>query len=169
MVSHLQYAVDTIFFGEWSKDNAMSLMCILKCFEEVSGLRVNFNKSRVYGVGVNESEIDEMARWIRCSRGEFPFIYLGLPIGECMSRINAWNPVIEKVKKRLIDWKAKTMLFGGHLTLVKSVLGSLPLYYLSMFHVPSSVIKQLESIRKTSFGVGWGKGKNLHGLNGAHY
>ena len=36
-MSHLQYAGDTIFFGEWNKENAKSLMCILKCFEEVSG------------------------------------------------------------------------------------------------------------------------------------
>ncbi|GJW93557.1 hypothetical protein Tco_0173229 [Tanacetum coccineum] len=43
-VSHLQYANDTIFFGEWSKENAKALMCVLKCFEEVSGLRVNWNR-----------------------------------------------------------------------------------------------------------------------------
>ncbi|GJW95236.1 reverse transcriptase domain, reverse transcriptase zinc-binding domain protein [Tanacetum coccineum] len=49
-VSHLQYADDTIFFGEWNKENARSFMCILKCFEEVSRLRVNYNK-RVLGDG----------------------------------------------------------------------------------------------------------------------
>ncbi|GJR02955.1 RNA-directed DNA polymerase, eukaryota, reverse transcriptase zinc-binding domain protein [Tanacetum coccineum] len=47
------------------------------------------------------------------------------------------------------------MSFGGRLTLVKSVLGSLPLYYFSMFHVPLSVIKCLERIRWG--GVGEGK------------
>ena len=49
VVSHLQYADDTIFFGEWTKENARSLMCILKCFEEVSGLKVNCKKSKLYG------------------------------------------------------------------------------------------------------------------------
>ncbi|GKB98886.1 putative RNA-directed DNA polymerase, partial [Tanacetum coccineum] len=33
VVSHLQYADDTIFFGEWNKESAKALMCILKCFE----------------------------------------------------------------------------------------------------------------------------------------
>ncbi|GKB24580.1 reverse transcriptase domain, reverse transcriptase zinc-binding domain protein [Tanacetum coccineum] len=84
-VSHLQYADDTIFFGEWSMENARSLMC--------------------------SGEIDEMAQWMRCSVGELPFTYLGLPIGQ-MKRSNAWRPVIEKFKKRLCDWKAKMMSFG---------------------------------------------------------
>ncbi|GKC79253.1 hypothetical protein Tco_1130027 [Tanacetum coccineum] len=108
-------------------------MCILKCFEEVSRLRINYNKSRLYGIGVNNSELEDMVRWMGCDIGEFPFTYLGLPIGENMRRVNAWKPVIEKFKNRLAEWKAKMMSFGGRLTLVNSVLGSLPLYYFSMF------------------------------------
>ncbi|GKA75155.1 kinase-like domain, beta-lactamase/transpeptidase-like protein [Tanacetum coccineum] len=135
VVSHLQYADDTIFFGEWNKENAKVLMCILKCFEEVSGLRVNYNKSKLYGVGVNDAQLRDMARWMKCGVGDFPFTYLGLPIGDNMRRVGAWNVVVEKFKSRLGEWKAKTMSFGGRLTLVKSVLGSLPLYYFSMFRV----------------------------------
>nr|GEV86550.1 putative RNA-directed DNA polymerase, eukaryota, reverse transcriptase zinc-binding domain protein [Tanacetum cinerariifolium] len=123
MVSHLQYADDTIFFSEWNKENAKSLMCILKCFEEVSGLRVNYNKSKLYGIGVNEVDLRDMAGWIGCGVRDFPFTYLGLPIGENMMRINAWNLIIDKFKSRLADWKAKPMSFGGRLTLLKSFLG----------------------------------------------
>nr|GEW05829.1 reverse transcriptase domain, reverse transcriptase zinc-binding domain protein [Tanacetum cinerariifolium] len=119
-VSHLQYADDTIFFGKWNKENAKSLMCILKCFEEVSCLRMNYNKSKLYGIGVNEREMAEMARWMGCGIGEFPFAYLGLPIGGNMRRIKAWDSVEEKFKNRLADWKAKMISFGGRLTLVKS-------------------------------------------------
>ncbi|GKC42947.1 reverse transcriptase domain, reverse transcriptase zinc-binding domain protein, partial [Tanacetum coccineum] len=129
VVSHLQYADDTVFFGEWNVENARVLMCILKCFEEVSRLKVNLNKSRVYGVGVSQNEIEGMARWMGCCVGEFPFTYLGLPIGLNMKRVSAWRPVVEKVKKRFLEWRAKSMSFGGRLMLVKSVLGSLSLYF----------------------------------------
>nr|GEZ37600.1 reverse transcriptase domain, reverse transcriptase zinc-binding domain protein [Tanacetum cinerariifolium] len=61
-------------------------------------------------------ELAEMARWMGFSIGEFPFTYLGLPIGENMRRKNAWNPVVQKFKKRLADWKAKTMSFEDRLT-----------------------------------------------------
>nr|GEX60003.1 UvrD-like helicase, ATP-binding domain, P-loop containing nucleoside triphosphate hydrolase [Tanacetum cinerariifolium] len=77
--------------------------------------------------GVVRWGYDGMARWMGCGIGEFPLTYLGLPIGENMRWINAWGPVVEKFINKLADWKAKTMSFGGHLTLVKSVLGSFPL------------------------------------------
>ncbi|GJR73861.1 reverse transcriptase domain, reverse transcriptase zinc-binding domain protein [Tanacetum coccineum] len=102
VVSHLQYADDTIFFGEWNKENAKVLMCILKCFEEVSGLRVNYNKSKLFGVGVSEAQLRDMARWMKCGVGDFPFTYLGLPIGDNMRRVGAWNLVVEKFKNRFI-------------------------------------------------------------------
>nr|GEW69823.1 putative ribonuclease H protein At1g65750 family [Tanacetum cinerariifolium] len=86
IVPHLQYADDTIFFGEWNLENAKALMCILKCFEEVTGLKVNYNKIRIYGVGVNDVELGDIAKWMRCGVGVFPFTYFGLPIGENMMR-----------------------------------------------------------------------------------
>ncbi|GJV37659.1 hypothetical protein Tco_1410136 [Tanacetum coccineum] len=57
LVSHLQYADDTIFFGEWSKRNAINLIRIMKGFEKVSGLKVNLNKSKARN--------DHEARWVK--------------------------------------------------------------------------------------------------------
>ncbi|GJX30065.1 RNA-directed DNA polymerase, eukaryota, reverse transcriptase zinc-binding domain protein [Tanacetum coccineum] len=42
---------------------------------------------------------------------------------------------------------------GGRLTLIKSVLGSLDIYYFSIFKVPESVLKTFESLRASFF---WG-------------
>ncbi|GJR01528.1 RNA-directed DNA polymerase, eukaryota [Tanacetum coccineum] len=90
VVSHLQYADDTIFFGEWNKQNTINLMCIMKGFEKVSGLKVNLNKSKVYGVGVSRGEVEDMERCMRCSVGELPITYLGLPVGVCMRSESSW-------------------------------------------------------------------------------
>ncbi|GJV98091.1 hypothetical protein Tco_1549668 [Tanacetum coccineum] len=76
-----------------------------------------------------------MAHFIGCRVGEFPFTYLGIPKRVSMRRISAWNGAIDSIKSRLSEWKARAMLFGGRLTLVKSVLGSLLLYYFSMFRI----------------------------------
>ncbi|XP_071700638.1 uncharacterized protein [Rutidosis leptorrhynchoides] len=95
LVSHLQYVDDTIFFGEWSRSNALNLRNLLKCFELASGLKVNFQKSCVYGVGVDHSEVNLVANYLGCQVGKFPFTYLGLPIGSKKKKVKDWGPVID--------------------------------------------------------------------------
>ncbi|XP_071712584.1 uncharacterized protein [Rutidosis leptorrhynchoides] len=102
-LSHLQYADDTIFFGKWDVNNLRSLMNLLKCFELTSGLKVNYHKSNLFGVGVEPHEVEDMARLFGCNIGTFPFTYLGLPIGAKMNKEANWKPVIEKFEKRLAD------------------------------------------------------------------
>nr|GEW17065.1 RNA-directed DNA polymerase, eukaryota, reverse transcriptase zinc-binding domain protein [Tanacetum cinerariifolium] len=57
------------------------------------------------------------------------------------------------ITERLSSWKPKLLSFGGRLTLTKAVLGSLPLYYLSLFRAPKHVISMIERIRSRFF---WG-------------
>lgn len=72
------------FFGKWDGGNARNLMCILKCFEKVLGLKVNLLKSRLYGVEITMWEVIDLAHGLKCSYGDTPFIYLWLPIGDNM-------------------------------------------------------------------------------------
>ena len=44
-ISLLQYADDTIFFGEALMENVRAIKAMLKIFELVSGLKINFAKS----------------------------------------------------------------------------------------------------------------------------
>ncbi|GJU52899.1 RNA-directed DNA polymerase, eukaryota, reverse transcriptase zinc-binding domain protein [Tanacetum coccineum] len=68
-----------------------------------------------------------------------------------MSRINSWDEIVNKLLARLSKWKMKTLSIGGHFTLLKSVLGSTPIFYMSLFKVPSQVLKRMESIRSRFF------------------
>ncbi|XP_071727386.1 uncharacterized mitochondrial protein AtMg01250-like [Rutidosis leptorrhynchoides] len=89
-ITHLQYADDTIFFGEWNKRNAKYISKLLKCFENISGLKVNFRKSKLYGIGTSLTETEQMAQYINCSAGSTPFTYLGLPIRVPTSHTSSW-------------------------------------------------------------------------------
>nr|GEV00563.1 RNA-directed DNA polymerase, eukaryota, reverse transcriptase zinc-binding domain protein [Tanacetum cinerariifolium] len=61
-----------------------------------------------------------------------------------MSRIQMWKDIVDRIKKRLSKWKMQTLSIGGRLTLVKSVLGYMPLYYFSTFKVPMAILRELE-------------------------
>ncbi|XP_071740186.1 uncharacterized protein [Rutidosis leptorrhynchoides] len=66
-ISHLQYTDDTIFSGSWSMENIGNLMKLLKCFVLSSGLKVNYNKSNLFGVGIDKVEVEEMANLFGCN------------------------------------------------------------------------------------------------------
>ncbi|GJX72943.1 RNA-directed DNA polymerase, eukaryota, reverse transcriptase zinc-binding domain protein [Tanacetum coccineum] len=152
-LSHLFYADDVIIFSDWNQQDMDNIIRILNIFYLASGLRININKSNLYGVGVFHSEVDNMAAGTGCSPSYLPFSYLGLPIGSNMSHISNWKVLIDRFKSRLSGWKANLLSSGGRLTLIKSVLGSLCIYFLSIFKAPEAVIKVLESLRASFF---WG-------------
>ncbi|GJY26693.1 RNA-directed DNA polymerase, eukaryota [Tanacetum coccineum] len=107
-LSHLFYADDAIFLGQWSELNIDSLVRVLDCFFRASGLRINMCKSKIMGVNVEDGMVKNAA-------------YLGMKVGGNMSRKQAWKEVMDKVLSRLSRWKMKLLSIGGRLTLLKSV------------------------------------------------
>lgn len=147
LVSHLQFADDSILFCEADEGGIVNIKRILRCFELVSGLKINFHKSEVCGVGVDSDVLVDLAANLNCKSGTLLLSYLGLPLGASLSKRKAWKPVIEKVKARLAGWKRRMLSFAGRLVLIKSVLSCLPVYYLSLFRMPEGVAKDFERIQ----------------------
>ncbi|GJT77946.1 RNA-directed DNA polymerase, eukaryota [Tanacetum coccineum] len=169
MLSHMFYADDVIFVGQWCDDNINTLVQVLECFFHASGLHINMNKSKLMGVLVDDEKVKQAASKLGCLILKPPFSYLGSKVGGSMHRIQAWNEVVDRVYARLSKWKMKTLSIGGRLTLLKSVLGSMPIYHMSIFRVPMSVLRRLESIRSHFFNghdpnskrTSWVKWKNV--------
>lgn len=141
---------------------------MLKLFDVISGLKVNFYKSYVYGINVENEELEEMARLLECRVGNLPIPYLGLRVGGRVGGVEVWKGVVDNVKMRLRKWEGTTASMGGRITLIKSVLAALPLYNLSFLKLPRTIEKHLISLfsqflwggkegeRKVAW-VGWDK------------
>ena len=76
-----------------------------------------------------------------------------------MNRRSAWKPVLEKIQKRLALWKAKILSRAGRLTLIRSVLNSLLVYYMSMFKMPKAIAMEVVSLHRKFFWGGISSGK----------
>ncbi|GJU21171.1 RNA-directed DNA polymerase, eukaryota [Tanacetum coccineum] len=112
-ISHLFYADDAVFIGEWTDSNLRSIIQMLHCFSLASGLKINLQKSNLLGVGVTGSLVNEAAASIGCSVMKAPFKYLGVMVRGNMSKINAWDDMVGKIKSRLSKWKINTLSIGG--------------------------------------------------------
>nr|GEV62498.1 RNA-directed DNA polymerase, eukaryota, reverse transcriptase zinc-binding domain protein [Tanacetum cinerariifolium] len=110
-ISHLLFADDVLFLGDWSRSNIIGLVSLFHCFYNVSGLKINLHKSSLYGIGIDNHEISILASFTGCSPQQLPFTYLSISVG------------------------------------------SLGVYYLSLFHMPRLINKRLESLRANFF---WG-------------
>ncbi|PWA67140.1 RNA-directed DNA polymerase, eukaryota, Reverse transcriptase zinc-binding domain protein [Artemisia annua] len=68
-----------------------------------------------------------------------------------MSRCNNWEAVVTKFTSKLSLWKARLLSVGGRLSLIKSVLGNLPTYFMSLYYMPAAIRSKLESLRQNFF------------------
>ncbi|GKV45281.1 hypothetical protein SLEP1_g52387 [Rubroshorea leprosula] len=135
-LSHLQFADNTILFGEATEKNVLAMKGILRAFEIVSGLKVSFNKSQLMGICVQEEWLDRMAWLLCCKKGSMRFKYLGIPIEGNPRRIALWKPLLETFNKKLHTWKGRFLSLCGWITLINSVLSSLPVFWMSLYLVP---------------------------------
>ena len=145
-LSHLQFVDDTLILGEKSWLNVHTIRAVLLLLEEVSGLKVNFNKSMLTGVNIPSTWLSEATSVLNCRTGTIPFVYLGLPIGGDSRKLSFWKPVVDRIVARLSSWNHKFLSFGGRLVLLKFFLSSLPVYFLSFFKAPTGIISSVESI-----------------------
>ncbi|GKE37445.1 putative RNA-directed DNA polymerase, eukaryota, reverse transcriptase zinc-binding domain protein [Tanacetum coccineum] len=104
-ISHLQFTDDALILGEWSHENAKNLCRLLRCFHLASRLKVNFSKSKIFGVGATVDDTNLLASILCCQPFSPPFTYLGLPIGANMNRSCNWKPIIDKFHNCLSSWK----------------------------------------------------------------
>ncbi|KAE8704998.1 hypothetical protein F3Y22_tig00110430pilonHSYRG00099 [Hibiscus syriacus] len=83
-ISHLQFVDDTILF-----------------------LRLDQR-----GVKIEENNLNQLALLCGCSVSTLPFKYLGIPLGADSRKISTWDPLIEKFRVKLVDWKSRMLSFA---------------------------------------------------------
>ena len=91
---------------------------VLTWFEAVFGLKINLGKSELVPVGVVH-DIDLLLNVLRCKQGTLPMKYLGLPLGAKFKNKTIWNPILEKMERRLAGWKRLYLSKGDRVTLIK--------------------------------------------------
>ena len=142
-------------------DNVSAIKAILRSFELVSGLRIHFAKSQFGAIGQSEAWCTRAADILNCGPLQFPFIYLGMPIGVNPRRKVVWEPLIRKFEAKLNKWNQRSLSMAVRITLINVVLTALPLFYMSFFRAPTAIIKRLTAIQRQFLWGGNLEGKKI--------
>lgn len=143
----LQFADDNLFMCEDSFSNVLSLKAILRCFELVSGLKVNFHKLKLAGINVDRN-FEVYTKTLKCSLMGIPFKYLGLEGGGNPKKKKFWESILSKISARLCAWMGRLLSLARRICLIKSIFTVIPLFYLSLFKAPESVYNKIISIQR---------------------
>ena len=113
----------------------------------VTGLKVNVHKCEMVPIG-EVDDVHALADILGCRVGSLPMSYLGMPLGASHNSLSIWNPILEKIERKLAGWKKLYLSKGGRLMLLKSTLSSLPIYFLSLFTLPTYVANKIEKLQR---------------------
>ncbi|CAL1355157.1 unnamed protein product [Linum trigynum] len=154
-VTHLLFADDTLIFCDASPDQILHITVTLACFQAVTGLKINLDKTVIYTVG-DVPEPEFFANILGCNWSSNPPKYLGYPLGAKLNVISFWYPILLNYKKKLESWSSRYLSAGGRLVLLKSVLSNLSGYYFSLFKAPKKVIEDMEKVQRKFLWSGFG-------------
>ena len=160
-MTHLLYADYTIIFCEAEQKQLCHIRIILVIFEACSGLQVNWRKSSIFPIK-EVQQIQALANILKCKIERLPTVYLGMPLGAKHKAVSIWDDVLRKSERRLALWKSQYLFFGGRVTLINSVLDSLPTYVMSLFLIPGKEVKAIDSLRRNFL---WRGNKNEKSYN----
>jgi hypothetical protein len=144
-VLSLQYADDTLLFLKHDNSSAGILKWTMVCFEQLSGLKINYNKSDLVPMNLDEDETMGYAKIFYCKVGSFPFKYLGAPLHYEKLRREDIQPVMDKVLNRIPGWNGRLLSYGARLVLLRAFLASIPIYLMSLIRFPKWVIGSINS------------------------
>uniref|UniRef100_A0A7N2KVN7 Reverse transcriptase domain-containing protein n=1 Tax=Quercus lobata TaxID=97700 RepID=A0A7N2KVN7_QUELO len=81
-------------------EQLLYIRTVLIFSEAITGLKVNVGKSEIVPIGELRN-LNVLAHVLCCKVGSLPMIYLGMPLGAHYKDSSIWNPIIEKMERRL--------------------------------------------------------------------
>ncbi|CAL1373659.1 unnamed protein product [Linum trigynum] len=145
VISHLFFADDSYLFLRASRAECASLMVLLHQYEELSGQKVNLDKSAVcFSRNVLPRDAQEMGQLLGIGAIGVTDQYLGLPSLVGRSKYDTFRYIEERVIQKLQGWKQQCLSWAAKEVLLKAVANALPIYGMSCFLFPLTLCRSLD-------------------------
>ncbi|GJW04433.1 putative reverse transcriptase domain, reverse transcriptase zinc-binding domain protein [Tanacetum coccineum] len=140
------FADDLIMFSRGDIQSAKILIEALEEFKCASGLVPSIPKSTVFFCNVVAHVKTAILQLMPFEEDSLPIKYLGVPLISSRLVHRDCKILVERVKKRIGDWKNKRLSFAGRLQLCLSVVSSMHVYWASVFILPIGILNEIEQL-----------------------
>lgn len=126
LITHLSFADDLLIFFDGTAESLTGILQILEEFRQISGLKINRQKSELLIDGGSSSRCRDLATAMGIAQGALPLRYLGVPLSPKKMTRSDFQPLIDKIAARFSSWTVKHLSFAGRFQLidVRSFQGS---------------------------------------------
>jgi hypothetical protein len=94
----------TVIFLTLEEESIIHTKLFLYCFENMSGLHINYQKSEVLVIDGSDSKQIRVDEAFNCKVGSLPMKYLGVKVSNKHMTISDLAYVYQKVEKRIPTW-----------------------------------------------------------------
>jgi hypothetical protein len=117
------------------------------CFESISGLKINFDKSVAFVTGGTLEDKLWVAHMMNCKLGSLPINHLGLPLANKHLPIEDFLFITDMVSGRVEAWVGRCQSIGSKSTLINASLPSLPMFVMGFFLLQDGVHAKFDLAR----------------------
>ncbi|GJS68244.1 putative RNA-directed DNA polymerase [Tanacetum coccineum] len=157
---NLCFADDLFLFAYGDVDSTRVIKEGLDEFKIASGLIPSLPKSTAYFCNVLNHVKISILNVLPFEEGRLPVKYLGVPLVSSRLMVRDCKELVEKVKNRIHDWRNKSLSMAGRLQLIRSVIGSMHVFWASVFIIPNGVLVDIEQCMRNFL---WSPGASLKG------
>ena len=149
------YADDTQIFVLFEEESFKELVSTIIIFSNISGLKVNFDKSNILRIGAIKNTDVKIKSTVNFEWTNEDIKILGITITTDLKNLPAINmdPLLTKIDNIVKIWKARKLTLFGKALIINSLLVSQLIYRLTVLPTPDE--NKLKSIDKTLFNFLW--------------
>nr|GEZ01739.1 hypothetical protein [Tanacetum cinerariifolium] len=145
---NLCFVDDLFLFAHGDPNSARVIMEALDEFQNASGLTPSLPKSMAYFCNVLNHVTLSILRILLFEEGRLPVKYLEVPLNSTRLIYRDCKELTDQIRSRIKDWKNKSVSAAGRLQLVRSVIGSMHVYWASVFVLPTRILLELEQLMR---------------------
>lgn len=135
------YADDLILISTASRKSARNISLRLNIYAHISGQFPNQTKSEIYVPSwFNHQVSSRISGILNFKIGKTPFTYLGVLISPKKLVIAHFDSMINRINKSIVVWRKANLSKAGKSILINSILMDVPIYYLSIYPIPETVL-----------------------------